>query len=69
MPDRFELLSEAWLGEARSFLEKITEQRREALAGQPFSISERFTDAPPHLQLPDNIGAWTARYDGSAVSV
>ena len=69
LPDRFEFLSDAWLDEARSFLEKMTEQRREALAGQPFSISERFTDAPPHLQLPDNVGAWTARYDGSAVSV
>jgi hypothetical protein len=69
LPDRFEFLSDAWLDEARSFLEKMTEQRREALGGQPFSLSERFTEAPPHLGLPDNAGAWTARYDGSAVTV
>jgi len=69
LPDRFEFLSDAWLDEARSFLTKMTEQRREALAGQPFSLSERFTDAPPHLQLPGNVGAWTARYEGGAMSV
>jgi len=67
LPDRFEFLSEAWLDEARSFLTKATEQRKDALA--PFSLSERFTDAPPHLQLPDNVSAWTARYDGGAIHV
>jgi len=67
LPDRFEFLSDAWIDEARRFLEKAAEQRKAELA--PFSLSERFTDAPPHLKLPDNVGAWTARYDGSAVSV
>jgi len=67
LPDRFEFLSDAWIDEARRFLEKAAEQRRAELA--PFSLSERFTDAPPHLQLPDNVAAWTARYDGSAMTV
>jgi len=67
LPDRFEFLSDPWIDEARRFLEKAVEQRRDALA--PFSLSERFADAPPHLQLPDDTGAWTARYDGGAITV
>jgi ectoine hydroxylase-related dioxygenase (phytanoyl-CoA dioxygenase family) len=67
LPDRFEFQSDAWLGETRRFLEKAVEQRREALA--PFSLTERFVDAPPHLQLPDDIGAWNVRYDGERVAV
>ena len=69
LPDRFEFLSDAWIDEARAFLEKAMEQRKDALAGQPFSLSERFTQAPPHLKLPRNTGAWTARWDGNAVNV
>jgi hypothetical protein len=69
LPDRFEFLSDAWLGEARAFLEKAVAQRKEALAGQPFSLSERFTGAPPHLKLPKNVGAWKARYDGETLTV
>jgi Phytanoyl-CoA dioxygenase (PhyH) len=69
LPDRFEFLSDPWIEEARRFLEKATEQRKAELGGKPFSLSERFADAPPHLQLPDNVGAWTARYDGEAMSV
>jgi ectoine hydroxylase-related dioxygenase (phytanoyl-CoA dioxygenase family) len=69
LPDRFEFLSDEWIDEARRLLVKGVEQRKEALAGQPFSLSERFTDAPPHLQLPGDVGAWTARYDGEAMSV
>ena len=69
LPDRFEFLSDAWLEEARRFLEKAVEQRKAALAA-PFSLSASgSTDAPPHLELPDNVGAWTARYDGEAISV
>ena len=69
LPDRFEFLCDAWIDEARAFLEKAMEQRKDALAGQPFSLSERFTQAPPHLKLPRNTGAWTARWDGNAVNV
>jgi ectoine hydroxylase-related dioxygenase (phytanoyl-CoA dioxygenase family) len=67
LPDRFEFLSDAWIEEARRFLVKASEQRKAELA--PFSLSERFEGAPPHLELPDNVGAWTARYDGEAISV
>ena len=69
LPDRFEFLSDAWIDEARAFLEKAMEPRKAALAGQPFSLSERFTHAPPHLKLPRNTGAWTARWDGNAITV
>jgi len=69
LPDRFEFLSDAWIDDARAFLEKAMEPRKEALAGQPFSLSERFTQAPPHLKLPRNVGAWTARWDGNAMTV
>ncbi|HLK25015.1 MAG TPA: phytanoyl-CoA dioxygenase family protein [Caulobacteraceae bacterium] len=69
LPDRYEFLSDAWLDAARAFLEKAVSQRKEQLAGQPFSLSERFTDAPPHLELPKNTGAWTARWDGETLSV
>jgi hypothetical protein len=67
LPDRFEFQSDAWVDETRRFLEKAVEQRRDVLT--PFSLTERFVDAPPHLQLPDNVGAWNVRYDGSAVTV
>ncbi|HEX3916072.1 MAG TPA: phytanoyl-CoA dioxygenase family protein [Caulobacteraceae bacterium] len=69
LPDRFEFLSDEWIAEARRFLTTAAEQRSDALGGQPFSLSERFEDAPPHLQLPDDVGAWTARYDGSVMTV
>jgi hypothetical protein len=69
LPDRFEFLSDAWLDEARAFLTKAVEQRKEALAGRPFSLSERFADAPPHLKLPRNVGAWKARFDGETITV
>ena len=46
LPDRFEFLSDAWIDEARRFLERACEQRKAELA--PFSLSERFADAPPH---------------------
>jgi ectoine hydroxylase-related dioxygenase (phytanoyl-CoA dioxygenase family) len=69
LPDRFEFLSDAWIDEARRFLARAVEQRKDALAGQPFSLSQRFTDAPPHLELPGDVAAWTARCDGEALTV
>lgn len=64
LPGRFEFLSDAWIDEARSWFEK----RREAL-GQPFSVSERFADAPQHLGLPDDVASWTLAWDGEALHV
>jgi hypothetical protein len=64
LPGHFEFLSDAWMDEARDWLGKA----RDAL-GPRFSISERFTDAPPHLGLPDDVASWTLRWDGETVSV
>src|SRR4051794_19083781 len=64
LPGQFEFLSDAWIEEARDWFGK----NRERL-GAPFSVSERMTDAPPHLGLPDNVASWTVRWDGSEVSV
>ncbi|HUO12454.1 MAG TPA: phytanoyl-CoA dioxygenase family protein [Caulobacteraceae bacterium] len=67
LPDRFEFLSDAWIDEARRLLEKGVEQKPSEIGS--FSISERFTDAPPHLELPDNVGAWTGRYEAGKLTV
>ena len=69
LPHRFEFLSDAWLEEARKFLDRECKTRKEQLGGRPFSLSERFTDAPPHLKLPDNVASWGMRYDGDNISV
>jgi ectoine hydroxylase-related dioxygenase (phytanoyl-CoA dioxygenase family) len=67
LPHHVEFLSDAWLEEARRFLSRELEKRREQLA--PFSISERFTDAPPHLGFDGDVGTWSARFDGEMLDV
>jgi Phytanoyl-CoA dioxygenase (PhyH) len=67
LPDRVEFLSDAWIDEARRFLDKAVEARKAELA--PFSLSERFTGAPPHLQLESDVAAWRMRYDGARLDV
>ena len=70
LPHQCEFLSDEWLARSRSFLEK-------ALSGEvgkagpiaPFRIHEHFSDAPPHLGLPDNVAAWCVDFDGRTVSV
>jgi hypothetical protein len=69
LPHQVEFLSDGWLDEAHRFLERETAIRKERLGGKPFSVSERFTDAPPHLKFPGDAAAWTMRYDGAAVGV
>jgi len=69
LPNRFEFLSDSWLDEARKFLERECRNRKEQLAGRAFSVSERFTDAPPHLKFDGNIATWKMRYDGESVTV
>jgi hypothetical protein len=69
LPDRCEFLSDAWLDEARKFLEREFKNRKERLAKSTFSVSERFTHAPPHLKFADDVGTWGMRYDGESVSV
>src|SRR5579883_1282341 len=65
LPDHFELLSDPWIDEARRVLEKALEQR----SLPPFSVSERYRDPPPHLELAEGGAAWTARYDGETLTV
>lgn len=69
LPHHVEFLSDAWLEKARRWLERETAQRKDRLGGQPFSVSERFTHAPPHLKLPGDVAQWCLRYDGASVSV
>ena len=69
LPHHVELLSDAWLESARKYLERETQQRKDRLNGRPFSLSERFTDAPPHLKLPGDTAQWSLHYDGAEVSV
>ena len=69
LPHHVEFLSDAWLDEARKFLVSEVARRKERLGGQAFSLSERFDNAPPHLNLPGKVAAWTLRYDGETVTV
>jgi hypothetical protein len=59
-----EFLSDAWLDEARNFLIQETKRRESGL--KPFSVSERFTHARPHLGFDDDVASWHVRFDGSA---
>lgn len=67
LPGRFEYLSDAWMEEAAAFFR--SDQARSRLGGTPFSFSERFTDAPPHLELPGDVADFTLRWDGSEASI
>ena len=69
LPHHVEFLSDDWLAEAGRFLEQETRVRKERLGGRPFSISERFADAPPHLKLPGDVAGWAVRYDGERAEV
>lgn len=55
--------------QANRFLQRDVALRREKLGGRPFAVSERFTDAPPHLKFPNDVASWTLRYDGQNASV
>ncbi len=63
-----EFLGDAWLDRVRSYLSREVEQRRDRLGGA-FSVSECFTDAPPHMALPADVASWTMRWDGTGVTV
>lgn len=69
LPGHLEFLSDAWLDDARRFLKREEDHRKDRLGGRPFSVSERFTDAPPHLKFPDDAAAWSLRYDGETAHV
>jgi hypothetical protein len=69
LPHRFEFLSDSWLDEARKFLERECKTRKEQLGGRAFSLSERFTNPPPHLKFEGDVASWNMRYDGENVAV
>ncbi|MDA1073370.1 MAG: phytanoyl-CoA dioxygenase family protein [Proteobacteria bacterium] len=66
LPHHYEFLSERWLDQAREFLTRHVGPTRNIA---PFSICERFSDAPPHLNFTDNIATWSAVFDGTNLSV
>lgn len=68
LPHQLELLSDGWLAEAERFLrEELLDRPHQPVS--PFSLTERFTDAPPHLGFPDGVARWTMRFDGDHVHV
>jgi hypothetical protein len=75
LPHHVEFLSSRWMEEARSFLAgevpKVRERPvpAERLKGQAFSLSGRFTQAPPHLEMPSDVASCTIRFDGEAFSL
>jgi len=69
LPHHVEFLTDAWLDEAKRFWRELPPQRKAPAAGKPFSVSERFTEAPPHLKLPGDLAAWTLRWDGEKAEI
>lgn len=74
LPHQVEFLSDRWLEEARAFLAGERPKHgepppRERLRSRPFSVSGRFTEAPPHLKLPGDVGAFALAFDGETASL
>lgn len=66
LPHQCEFLSDTWLERAAAFL---TKRLKNAIELAPFSISERFRNAPPHLGFEQDTAAWSFTFDGNAVSI
>jgi len=65
LPDRCEFLSDAWLDEARKFLERECRNRKErARDTHIFSQRAFSTNAPPHLKFADGVATWSMRCGG-----
>lgn len=64
LPHQVEFLSDRWLDAVRGFFAEQLRLKPGQSQGRPFTVSERFTDAPPHLGLADNVACWSLRYDG-----
>jgi len=67
LPHQCEFLSETWLERTRAYLAKAVAEAGPDLP--PFSLTERFNNAPPHLRFADNVAQWSLTYDGSNLSV
>ena len=65
---RCEFGSKQWLDAVAEFLRREV-RARPALARTRFVLSEVFTDAPPHLQAPDNRIAWSMHIEHGAAVV
>lgn len=69
LPHQVEFLTDRWVDEAAKFLREQAPLWRERLGGQAFSVSERFTDTPPHLRFPGDVAAYSLRFDGNDFAV
>jgi hypothetical protein len=75
LPGQFEFLSDGWIEEARGFLQRdatamsASISASERWSGSTLFLSERFTNAPPHLGFPGDVACWTLRCDGANVAV
>jgi hypothetical protein len=67
LPHHREFLSDPWLADARSFLERELDRRGASLV--PFGVNEQFRDAPPHLEAPGNVAQWSVCFDGAKLVV
>jgi hypothetical protein len=67
LPHQCEFLSDAWLDRAREYLTDAIARSNAQLPA--FSLTERFTNAPPHLGFADNVAQWSLDFDGSNLQV
>lgn len=68
LPHQVEFLSDEWLAEAERFLRReLVEQRQQEVSA--FSLTERFTGAPPHMGFDGGVAQWSVRFDGEDVEV
>ncbi|HEY1707010.1 MAG TPA: phytanoyl-CoA dioxygenase family protein [Rhizomicrobium sp.] len=69
LPHQCEFLSDAWLDEARKFVERTVAQKPGWLGSAPFTLSEKFTGTPPHMECPGDAACWSLAYDGTNICV
>lgn len=67
LPHQCEFLSDQWLLRAKKFLEQAVDRSSQALS--PFSLSQRFVEAPPHLSCDANVAQWSVKFDGKNLLV
>jgi len=66
LPHQCEFLSDTWLDRARDYLTRAVKQAGDL---QPFSLTERFDNAPPHLGFTNNVAQWSLSFDGTGIQV
>jgi hypothetical protein len=66
LPHHVEYLSDDWLDEGRRFLEEALSASRKKPSG--LSISARLTDAPPHLEFPDDVATFAVNVGDDGVT-